>query len=303
MRRLRFQIAVLAALLILGCEKIIPLSEFDFEYEPQLRIEADFFPGNLGKSVLRVDHTFSIEDSMRLDLAHIRDAQAVLFQGSDTLSTLSWRDSASSYIYLNLEDFDPEVVFNPDSLASYQDTQSYGGYKLDRADFFLESDTPYTLRVEVEGESYETQFTPYPAIELLNIVPDSVEICQCGVGEAVATYEVLHTTMSIDTARVIWPEDPEATFYTIVSRRLDSDPPTLPNVFSFPGPVLSLQGIEPGVYELIIGTMNDTWYRHYLLRDFPANHEARNFFGSEALGFAGTLNEIYLQIHLVPPGS
>jgi hypothetical protein len=285
-----------------GCEEIIPIEDFDFDYTPQIKIEADFFPQNLGKSVMRIDRTFAISDTIDIERAHIRDAEAVLLLGSDTLSTLVWADSAASYVFLNLEEFDPEIIFNPDSLASYQDTASYGGYKLTNVDFSLAPENLYTLVVTIDGVAYTTEFQPYPAVEILNLEADSVEVCECGVGSGVGTYDVLYKTMTTDTARVIWPEDPAATFYTIYSRKLDATPPLLPQVFSYPGPVLSLQGIEPGEYELVIGAMNDTWYRHYLLRDFPPNHEARNFFDNGALGYAGTLNERYLNITLVPPG-
>ncbi|MCF7902097.1 MAG: hypothetical protein K9M19_01595 [Candidatus Marinimicrobia bacterium] len=290
-----------SVLLLLACEKVVPLSEFDFDYESQVRIEGDFFPANLGKSVLRIDRTFTITDTMDLDRAHIKDATAFLLRDSDTLSHFTWRDSAASFAYLNLPEFDPAIVLNPDSAVLYIDTLHYGGYKLDRVDFALQSGVTYTLVVVVDGVDYTTEFTPYPAVELQNLTVDSIRTCECGVG-GVSDYDMIFTTIAQipDSAKLVWPEDPAAWFYTIYYDKLDAEPRLLPQIFSFPGPVLSLQGVDPGVYELTIGVMNDTFYKHYYLRDFPPNHPARNFFDNGALGYAGTLNEVYLTVNLIP---
>jgi len=302
MKRISILLIPVLALLLGACEKIVTVDELDIDYEPQIKIQGDFFPQNLGKSVLRIDRTFTIADTMDRERAHIRDAEAALLRGTDTISAFTWYDSASSYIYLNLEEFDPSIVFG-DSVEAYQDTQSYGGYKLDFVDFVMYANQEYILSVTIDNATYTTTFIPEPAIEIINVEPDSLSSCDCGAGTGIGTFQIVHETMSIDTARIMWPENPNARFYTITMRKLDAEPPERPQVFSFPGPVLTLQAMEPGEYELIIGTMNETWYRHYLLRDFPPNHETRNFFGGDVLGFAGTLNERYLRITLVPPGS
>lgn len=288
-------------LLLSGCTEEFLASELGFDYEPQIKIEGDFFPQNLGKSVLRVDRTFTIGDSMIIEDAHIRNASAVLKHGDLELSSLSWTDSASSYIYFNFDEYQPDGPPDLDSLAAAQDTLTYGGYKLDRVDFALEVGETYTLVVSVDGRDYTTTFMPEPAIELLNVVADSVESCECGVG-GVGEFLVTHTTMSIDTAVVIWPEDPTANFYTVYFHQLDADPQLMPQTFSFPGPILTLQGNQPGEYDIVVGTMSERFYRHYYLSDFPLNHETRNFFNNGALGYAGTLSEVYLRVHLVPPG-
>lgn len=250
--------------------------------------------------MLRIDHTFTISDSMSIERAHILDAQAVLLHGSDTLSTLSWADSASSYIFFNFENYEPNGPPDFDSLAAAQDTQSYGGYKLDRVDFSLDAGETYTVEVMVDDEVYTTTFSPNAPVEILNVQADSVETCNCGVG-GIGDFEIIHTTMSIDTAAVAWPEDAEAYFYTVYFHQLDAEPALMPQVFSFPGPVLSMQGNIPGEYDIILGTMSESFYRHYYLNDFPLNHETRNFFDNGALGYAGTLSEVYIRIHLVPP--
>jgi len=293
-----FGLGLLVIMGLVACEKIVPLSEFSFNYSPQLKIEGDFFPKNLNKSILRVDHTFAITDTMDLEHVHIQDAKAVLLLGTDTLSRFTWRDSAAGYAFLNLPEFDPEIAHNPDSALKYYDTLSYGGYKLDQVDFSLMDDETYTLVVTVAGVDYTTQFSPYPAVEFENLTIDSVASLQSGVGN----YEMTYTTIASvpDSAKLIWPEDSAAWFYTVYADKLDADPRQLPQVFYFPGPVLSLLSAEPGVYELVIGTMNDTFYKHYFLSDFPANHPARNFFDNGALGYAGTLNEVYLTVHLIP---
>jgi len=291
-------------LLVMGsiwnCTEEFLATEFNLDYEGQLKIEGDFYPQNLGKSVLRIDRTFTITDTMSIEGAHLRDAEAVLLWNNDTLSTFSWHDSASSYVYFNFDEYEPDGPPDLDSLAAAQDTQSYGGYKLDRVDFSLDVGETYTLKILTDGEVYSTSFSPDAPIELLNVVPDSVESCSCGIG-GISDYSVIHTTMSIDTAVVIWPEDPEAYFYTVYFYQREADPPLMPQAFSFPGPVLSMQGNQPGVYDIVIGTMDEKFYRHYFLFDFPLNHETRNFFDNGALGYAGTLNEVYLTIHLVPP--
>jgi hypothetical protein len=294
-------IGLFSFLFLIGCTEEYLATDFDLNYDAQLKIEGDFYPQNLGKSVLRIDRTFTISDTMSLENAHIMDAEAVLLRGSDTLSTLSWADSASSYIFFNFEDYQPDGPPDFDSLAAAQDTQSYGGYKLDRVDFNLFPGVTYTLVVNVDGIDYTTEFIPEEPIELLNVVSDSVVACECGVG-GIGEFGIVHATMSIDTAVVIWPEDPEANFYTVYFHQLNATPQLMPQTFAYPGPILSLQGNEPGEYDIIIGTMNDTFYRHYYLSDFPLNHETRNFFDNGALGYAGTLSEIYLRVNLVPPG-
>ena len=295
---------LILVLILAACEKIIPLSEFDFDYTRQVKIEGDFFPKNLGKSILRVDHTFTIADTMDLSRVHIRNANAVLLHGADTLSTFTWRDSATSYLYYDIQEYSPEIMNNPDSLAQYLDSLSYGAYTLDRLDFELLDDEIYTLVVSVDGVDYTTTFTPFPAIELQNLTVDSIQTRANSWGMA-GTYDMLHTTIAMipDSAKLIWPEDPTAWFYTIWSDQIDDSLKLVPGNFSFPGPVLSLLGVAPGVYELVIGAMNDTFYKHYFLGEFPPNHPVRNFFDNDALGYAGTLNEVYLTVNLIPAPS
>lgn len=295
------------ALLILGmflgvsCEKNVPLSNFDFEYAPEYKIEGDFFPTNLGKSVVRVDRTFTIEDSMSLNNVHVKDASVELrTESGDMLSTLSWQDTAAAYPYFNFdedEQFDPTIP--PDSLATFLDTMYYGAYKLDDLDFALENTQSYELQVTIDGENYVTSFSPYPAVEFTNFEPDSVTDCPCETG--LGTHALIHKTMASDTARLRWPEDPDAHLYTVYVHEENPETDLGPQLFTFPGPVFNL-GMLPGTYDIIIGTMNETFYRHYYLSDFPPNHEARNFFDGNALGYAGTLSETYVRIHVVPPG-
>jgi len=292
---------LILVLILAACEKIIPLSEFDFDYTRQVKIEGDFFPKNLGKSILRVDHTFTIADTMDWSRVHIKNADAVLLNGADTLSRFTWYDSAASYAYYNIPEFTPEIMSNPDSLAQYIDTLSYGAYKLDRVDFELADDENYTLIVTVDGVDYTTNFSPFPAIELQNLTIDSLQTRSSGIS-GVGNYDMVFTTITQipDSAKLVWEEDPTAWFYTIYTDKLDAEPRLLPQSFSFPGPVLSLLGAEPGVYELVIGAMNDTFYKHYFLGEFPPNHPVRNFFDNDALGYAGTLNEVYLTVNLIP---
>lgn len=305
MRQIKLAVwAISIMVLLVACEKIVPLSEFNFDYTRQVKIEGDFFPKNLGKSILRVDHTFTIEDTMDLNRAHVRNADAVLLHGADTLSTFTWRDSATSYLYYDIQEYSPEIMNNPDSLARYLDSLSYGAYTLDRLDFDLLDDEIYTLIVTIDGVDYTTTFSPFPAIEIQNLTVDSIQTRANSWGMA-GTYDMLHTTIALipDSAKIIWPEDPTAWFYTIWSDQIDDSLRLVPGIFSFPGPVLSLLGVAPGVYELVIGAMSDTFYKHYFLREFPPNHPVRNFFDKGALGYAGTLNEVYLTVHLLPDTS
>ncbi|MCF7796614.1 MAG: hypothetical protein K9N11_04100 [Lentisphaeria bacterium] len=283
-----------------ACTKNVPLSEFNFDYTAQIKIEGDFFPANLGKSILRVDHTFAISDTMDLEHLYVKNADAVLLHGIDTLSHFSWQDSASSFAFYNIPEFNPEIMQNPDSLVQYIDTLTYGGYTLDRLDFQLLDDETYTLVVTVDGVDYTTTFSPFPAIQIENLTVDSVRTFPSGI-RGDGTYTMTYTTIAQypDSARLIWQEDPTAWFYTVYTDKLDAEPRLLPNMFSYPGPVLSVLGVDPGVYELVIGVMNDTFYKHYYLRDFPPNHPARNFFDNGALGYAGTLNEVYLTVNLI----
>lgn len=296
--------SVMLIILLVACEKVVPVSEFSFDYTPQVKIEGDFFPANLGKSILRIDRTLTIMDTMDLEHAYVKNASAVLMHGTETLSTFTWYDSAAGYAYYNIPEFNPEIMQNPDSLVLYIDTLNYGGYKLDRLDFTLHDDEIYTLIVTIDGVDYTTTFAPYPAVQFENLTVDSTRTFPSGL-HAEGSYEMLFTTIAQipDSARLIWPEDPTAWFYTVYADKLDADPRLLPDIFSFPGPVLSLLSAEPGVYELVIGSMSDAFYKHYYLTDFPTNHPSRNFFDKGALGYAGTLNEVYLTVTLVPDTS
>jgi len=297
--RLSIILLVIMLPVLFSCEKDVPLSSFDFEYAPEYKIEGDFFPANLGKSVVRVDHTFTIEDSMSLDNVHVKDAVVELRKQDGTvLSVLSWQDTAAAYPYFNYEEgeqYNPTTP--PESLATHLDTMYYGAYKLDRVGFSLANNQTYELRVVIDGERFSTSFSPYPAVDFTNFIPDSLTDCPCETG--LGTHDLIHKTMASDTARLRWEEDKDAYFYTVYVSEQDPETDLGPDVFTFPGPVYNL-GRLPGTYDIIIGTMNETFYRHFYLSDFPPNHEARNFFTGNALGYAGTVNERYVRIHVVP---
>jgi len=292
----RIIISALTLIFILGlirCEKEVPLSSFDLEYEPQYRIEGDFFTPNTGKSVLRIDRTFTIRDTLSMESSHIRTAEAVLrVADGEMLSTLSWRDSADAYPYIvNPE----EAAFGLDSVTV--DTQAYGAYKLDRPNFQLEAGATYELVVTIDGEEYRTTFSPYPAVDFIGARRDTV-LWENGRRNP-AGFPVSYYTFAADTARLQWKEDPDAYFYSVKITQMNNNLRSLPQVFAFPGPVLSLT-YPPGRYRIVIGAMNRTFYNHYYLTDLPVNHETRNFFDGTALGYAGVLNERYLVVHIVP---
>lgn len=301
MPKISLPLLILIIFALLGsCEKQVPLSAFDFDYAPEYQIEGDFYPQNLGKSILRINHTFTIEDSMSLEQSYVTDADARLF-GPDglLLSTMSWHDSATGYQYVNIdEQVDPNIPL--DSISIYLDTLIYGGYQLDRVDFQMEANTEYQLRVEIGDETFQTSFSPYPLVDFLPFATDSIVPCNCEYG--LGDYERIYATMSSDTARLRWPEDPNAYLYTVVTEQVDSDLELGAQAFAFPGPVLNF-GALPGTYKIIIGSMDQRFYEHYYLSDYPPNHPNRNFFGGKALGYAGAINERYLTIRIVPPGS
>ncbi len=277
-----------------GCEREVPLSSLDISYETQYRIEGDFFPAHLAKSVLRVDRTFGIGDTLSIARAHIRDARAELWQvNGGLLSTFTWRDSAQSYPYLvNPGDIQQGPIDPEDAEI---DTQYYGAYKLDDLDFQLADSLTYQLRVHIDGEEFRTHFSPYPAVEFIGLEPDTIIYRR--EGETQIPQATYYLKMSRDSARLEWPEDPSGYFYTVFLRQLRLDRETLPQVFAFPGPLLDFT-LPVGRYMVIIGAMNRTFYRHYYLNEFPLNHETRNFFDGEALGYAGTLNERYLVVRI-----
>lgn len=281
-----------------SCEKQIPLSAFDFDYAPEYQIEGDFYPQNLGKSILRINHTFTIEDSMSLDQSYVKDADARLFGPEGALlSTMSWHDSATGYQYVNIdENIGPNIPL--DSISKYLDTLVYGGYQLDQVDFQMSSNKEYELRVDIGGETFQATFSPYPLVDFLPFAIDSVVDCECENG--LGNYQRTYATMSSDTAKLRWPEDPGAYLYTVVTEQLDNELNLGAQAFAFPGPVLNF-GALPGTYKIIIGSMDKRFYEHYYLSDFPPNHPNRNFFGGKALGYAGSVNERYLTIRIVPP--
>lgn len=285
-----------------GCEKEVPLSVFDFDYQPQYKIEAVFYPANLSKSVMRVERTFTIKDTMSIERAYVNDAAALLrVQGGRVLCTLSWQDSAAAYSYYATTPGGPNQPGFPFGQEDAEiDTLVYGAYKLDDPDFTLSDSLTYELQVVIDGEAYTTTFQPYPAVHFTNIQPDMVSLVRPENGGP--PYEVQYVTMRADTARLAWPEDPNAYFYSVYIEPLQAPVDMVPQVFAFPGPEFSLSS-QPGEYLVIIGAMNATFYNHYYLNDFPANHEARNFFDGKALGFAGTLNEQYLRIRILPAGT
>lgn len=284
-------------LLVAGvsCEKDVPVTAFEFEYEPEYKIEADFYPANLGKSVLRVDRTFTIDDTMSPQRAHIREASAEIRTEEGTLlSTFSWHDSAAAYPYVSEAGDDP--FGNGFGAGAAVDTQYYGAYKLDNLDFVLADNQGYRVNVFIDGEEFSTTFRPYPAVPFFPFEKEMTVRKENQFGGG--AYEVIYATMAADTAKLQWQEDPEAFFYSVYITRVDYGVPIMPRVFTFPGPVLNI-GAVPGTYDIIIGTLNETFYKHYYLRDFPPNHDVRNFFGGNALGYAGTINERYLRIQIV----
>ena len=285
---------VLLATNFQGCEKQVPLSSFDFNYEPQYKIEADIYPQNLGKSVLRIDRTFTIADSMSVEDAHIRDADARLLDSDGSvLSTFSWHDSAASYLYYDNQEDSPF----PDSLNQVPDTMIYGAYTLDRVNFDMPTGAEYQLRVVIDDEVFTTTFSPYPLVDFLPFAIDSVVMEERENGPG--TYECIYATMSVDTARLRWEEDPDAYLYTVIIEELEGTIDLGIQAFAFPGPALNL-GLFPGTYRVIIGAMDERFYHYYYLSDFPPNHPNRNFFGDDALGYAGSVNERYLQLTIVP---
>lgn len=288
---------VLFAAGLWSCEKELPLSNFNFDYEPQIRIQGDFFVQNLEKSVVRIDNTFSIRDSLSIEAAIIKDASAALrLKDGALLSTLSWQDSASSYpYYVEMPEFgDPNSPFGSGDEAEI-DTFHYGGYTLDNLNFQLHDSLEYELQVDVEGVTYSTSFSPRPPAQFTNITPDSIGT---GFTPGGNEYQILYVTMAADTARLAWREEEDAYFYTVSITDLQGRLGDIPQIFAFPGPEIPLPPL-PGTYEVVIGAMNKTFYRHYYLNDLPVNHETRNFFGSNALGYAGALNETYLEIEII----
>lgn len=294
---IRTLVFVLFATGLLSCEKELPLSNFNFDYEPQIRIQGDFFVQNLEKSVVRIDSTFNIRDTIYIDAAIIRNASAELrLKDGSLLSTLSWNDSASSYpYYVEMPEFgDPNSPFGGNDDAEI-DTFYYGGYTLDNLNFQLYDSLEYELRVELAGENYVTSFSPRPPAQFTNITPDSVGTVTTTRG---SEYTVLYDTMAADTARLAWKEEEDAYFYTVSITDSQGRLGDIPQIFAFPGPEIPLPPL-PGTYEVVIGAMNQTFYRHYYLNDLPANHETRNFFNGKALGYAGALNETYLEVTII----
>jgi len=279
----------------MGCEKDVPISAFEFEYEPEYKIEADFYPANLGKSVLRVDRTFTIEDTMSIREAHIRDASAeIRTEEGALLSSFSWHDSAAAYSYIAEEGDGP--FGNGFGVGADVDTLYYGAYRLDNLNFELSDNQRYRVNVTIDGEGFTTTFRPYPAVTFFPFKTDM--IVRRENQSRRGTHEVIYATMAADTAKLQWAEDPEAYFYSVYITRLGYGTSVMPRVFTFPGPALDI-GAVPGTYDIIIGSLSETFYKHYYLRDFPPNHEARNFFGGKALGYAGAINERYLRIQIV----
>ena len=297
MRVYRTVILLIVAGVFWTCEKELPLSNFDFDYEPQIRIQGDFFVENLEKSVVRIDSTFNIRDTISIGAAIIKNAAAELrLKEGGLLSTLSWQDSASSYpYYVEMPEFgDPNSPFGDNGDAEI-DTFYYGGYTLDDLNFQLYDSLEYELRVDIDGENYVTSFSPRPPAQFTNITPDSIGTVLTSGGNE---YQKLYITMAADTARLAWTEEEGAYFYTVSITESQGRLGDIPQIFAFPGPEIPLPPL-PGTYEVVIGAMNQTFYRHYYLNDLPANHETRNFFNGKALGYAGALNETYLEIKII----
>ncbi len=283
-------------LLFQGCEKPLPLSHFETDYQPEYRIEGDFFPTHLGKSVLRIDRTFGLREEMSIDRSQVRDARAELRTADGVLlSTLSWQDSAKTYPFywqtLYPEKGTPRQI--SDHLISdghNVDYFNYGAYKLDNLQFRLSPDQVYQLQVTIAGEEYVTSFTPHPQVRLQHVSPDSTVLRKTADGW---TYQVTQLRLEQPTIRLEWEEQPNGYYYTVHLNQLPAV--YVPRILATPEPRFSYSADKPR-YEIIIGSMNRTLYQHYYLTDFPVNHELRNFFHGKALGYAGTLTERYLEV-------
>jgi len=289
---------ILLLLILTECEKYISITEFEADYEPKYKIEADFYPANPGKSVLRIDQTLPIHESG--SGGHIEDAQAELRDAGDQLlSTFSWRDTAASYpVFIPLKE-DTLSSSVPDFFryGMSVDTTNYGAYKLDSLNFALIPGVRYNLYVTIDGEQFTTTFVPYPPVELDSLPIDTIVSRRCDQGPG--RYQVLHTTLSGDSARLRWREDSNAFLYSVFMKETGADIPVMPKVTAFSGPLIT-PDVTPGTYDIIIGSMNRTFYYHYYYKGEPPGHPTRNFFDGNALGYAGTLNEIYLRVTVLP---
>jgi len=206
MSRLPFlSIVSLSGLILLssGCQKEIPLASFSLPREQQVRIEADFFPTNLPKSVLRIDHTFSIYDSLAPENAHIQGASAWLLMGDDTLATFEWVDSAVTYPFTPIL----PTQSGPPVLGPVQ-FFTYGAYKLVHTNFHLEPDTTYILVIRHHDWEVSTELHIHPGI-VVNEEPDSVANCDCP-----GNYSISYYDLPLDGARLTWKPFSDVNIYT-----------------------------------------------------------------------------------------
>lgn len=279
------------------CEKPMPFEEFDAEYQPEYVIEGDFFPANLGKSVLRVDRTFALDEQMTIQDAHVKDASAALLdENGQLLSTLSWSDSAIAYpyyLYNMLSGVDQIPGGGITGVGDGLDTLQYGAYRLDNLNFQLHPGKEYTLWVSIQGEEFTTMFEPHPPVEMVYPQPDSVYLRKAYQGWE---YQIGMVTMPAPTINLEWQDQPGAYFYTVSIQHYGSRK-LVPRIIALSEPVFTLS-VAWHRFEIVIGSMNETIYRHYYLKDYPVNHPLRNFFDGKALGYAGTLSERYLHVLL-----
>ena len=282
------------------CEQQMPLSSLEHSaYAETYIIEGDFFPSNLAKSVLRIDRTFALDEKMSVGDAHVTEAYAELrSENGSVLSTLSWRDSARAYPFYwqNVSGIPGGPQGTNGTVTGVGDgidTLHYGAYKLDRLDFQLSPYQQYELVVEIGEETFRTSFSPHPPVRLLNREPDSSYLRKAVYG---GQYQVSSMTLDSNTIEMRWEDQPESYYYTVYLQNLHSTS-LVPRVVTVPEPLFTYT-VGGRRYEMIIGSMNETIYRHYYLTNFPVNHPLRNFFDGEALGYAGTLSEVYLELEI-----
>lgn len=298
-RLICFTVSGVIFLLTLGsCEKSLPLENHDSDYQPEYVIEGDFFPANLAKSVVRIDRSFSLDEQMSIDEAHVKNAAAALYhENGDLLSTLSWSDTAIAYPYYHYNMVPGGVNQIPGGgvtgVGEGIDTLQYGAYTLDSLNFQLQTDTEYTLSVIIGSEEFSTSFTPHPVVEMVYPQPDSIYLRKAYQGWE---YPIAWATLPSSTIHLEWEDQPDAYFYTVSIQHYGSRK-LVPRIIAVTEPLFTLS-VAWHEFEIVIGSMNETIYRHYYLKEYPVNHPIRNFFDGKALGYAGTLSERYLRVTL-----
>jgi hypothetical protein len=298
----RLTVSLFAALFFLfvlnSCEKSMPLENHDSDYQPEFVIEGDFFPANLAKSVVRIDRTFSLNQQMSIEEAHVKDASAALYREDGALlSTLSWNDTAMAYPYYHYNMVPGGVDQIPGGgvtgVGEGIDTLQYGAYTLDSLNFQLQPDTEYRLSVIIDSEEFNTSFTPHPVVDMVYPKADSIYLRKAYQGWE---YPISWATLPSSTIHLEWADQPGAYFYTVSIQHYGSRK-LVPRIIAVTEPVFTLS-VAWHEFEIVIGSMNETIYRHYYLKEYPVNHPIRNFFDGKALGYAGTLSELYLRVSL-----